>query len=198
MVDARGAVSLWTLGPMRAGFVRSLSTAVTRALGVPVVVQPAAVDARPSVRSAAGWRGRSANVFLAQVERRKLAGAVASLGITEDNITPRRDWNFVFGLAYLARPACVLSLHMLDADCPSRRRLVTRAAKIALHEIGHTFGLDHHSYEEGVDCLMIGDADVDSVETIDARGGRFCADCAAVVARRVSLRRTRSQGTSMG
>ncbi len=188
MVDARGAVSLWTLGPMRAGFVRSLSAAAARALGVPVVAQPAALDARPSARRAdEGWRGRSANVFLAQVERRKMAGAVASLGITEGNITPRRDWNFVFGLAYLARPACVLSLHTLDADRPSRRRLVTRAAKIALHEIGHTFGLDHHSYEEGIDCLMIGDAEVDSVETVDARGGRFCADCAAVVARRLAL-----------
>ena len=73
-----------------------------------------------------------------------------------------------------------------------KRLSVTRAVKIALHEIGHTFGLDHHSYEDGVDCLMIGDAEVDSVETVDSRGGRFCADCAAVVARRLALRRTSS------
>ncbi|MEZ4409897.1 MAG: archaemetzincin, partial [Polyangiales bacterium] len=183
--DARGALSLWTLGALRPGITRSMETALSRALSLPVVVQPAGVDERPSARPARdGWRGRSANVFLSQIDRRARRGAVASLGLTEFNLTPRRDWNFVFGLAYLSRPACVVSLHALDADRPTRRRLVSRAVKIALHELGHTFGLDHHGYDDGVDCLMIGDAAVDSVETVDARGRSFCDDCATVVARR--------------
>jgi predicted Zn-dependent protease len=52
-------------------------------------------------------------------------------------------------------------------------------AKIALHELGHSLGLDHHSYKEDVDCVMIGDATMDCTETVDDGGIVFCNDCAS-------------------
>jgi len=41
---------------------------------------------------------------------------------------------------------------------PAEALLAKRIAKVALHELGHSFGLDHQDYEEEIDCLMVGDA----------------------------------------
>lgn len=62
-------------------------------------------------------------------------------------------------------------------DHPSEALLAERLAKIALHEIGHCFGLDHHTYDEEIDCLMVGDAEVDCTGEVDLGGIRFCKQC---------------------
>lgn len=64
---------------------------------------------------------------------------------------PLTAYNFLFGYAYLGLPAATASIHPLTLDDPSEALLAERLAKIALHELGHCFGLDHHSYEEDGD-----------------------------------------------
>jgi archaemetzincin len=48
-----------------------------------------------------------------------------------------------------------------------------RAAKEALHELGHTFGLTHCSDTR---CSMSLSTDI---VLVDAKGGRYCARCGA-------------------
>ena len=76
----------------------------------------------------------------------------------------------------------MISLHALDADQPTAELLIQRASAIAIHEIGHTLGLDHHAYEDDVDCVMTADEDVDSLEMLDGGTCRFCAACRKQVA----------------
>lgn len=53
----------------------------------------------------------------------------------------------------------------------------------SLHELGHSFGLDHHEYDDGIDCLMVGDSDLDCLEEIDSGSLRFCPKCSNHVRR---------------
>lgn len=56
-----------------------------------------------------------------------------------DLFAPRT--NFVFGEAHMSGPSAVISLYrLLDED---RDKYFKRAGKEAVHEIGHTFGLNH-------------------------------------------------------
>jgi len=135
------------------------------------------MDERPSLRP--DWKGISSNVFLRQTHDRCKKREVAALGITERNIVPSASYNFLFGFAYLGLPAATASIHPLVQDDPTKEILIERLAKITLHELGHTFGLDHHSYEEDEGCLMVGDETVDCLEGVDSGNFRFCEACIA-------------------
>lgn len=54
---------------------------------------------------------------------------------------------YVFGEAYMDGASAVMSYHRLhqgpDGDPVSREQFLDRVVKVALHEIGHTFGLSH-------------------------------------------------------
>jgi predicted Zn-dependent protease len=94
---------------------------------------------------------------------------------------PSASYNFLFGYAYLGLPAATASIHPLALDSPPEKLLAERLAKIVLHELGHAFGLDHHDYEEEIDCLMVGDAKVDCTELVDSGGIHFCASCYSAI-----------------
>lgn len=180
-----GGLTIWTLGDVDPMVLTALGRRLGRRLGLPVVKQPALLAPALSHRPR-HWRGISSNALLNQVHRRRRRERLV-LGITEENIVPGVGWNYLFGLAYMEGRSAILSLHPLRADRPSKKLLVARAEKIALHELGHAVGLDHHSYEEDIGCLMPGNVEQDSLETVDEGAAWFCRSCVAVVRR--ALRR---------
>lgn len=93
------------------------------------------------------------NQFSAPVIIRNIISRISEknskvLGVTSfDLFAPRT--NFVFGEAKISGPAAVISLYRLvDKD---RDKYLERVGKEAVHEIGHTFGLDHCAAD---DCVM--------------------------------------------
>jgi predicted Zn-dependent protease len=184
VLASKGAVAVWRLGEVRPDVLDGVVRMIGKSLKLPVVVQPALLDTRPSWRPC--WRGASATAFLNQAERRAARGTVFSLGITEANIVPGEAWNFLFGYAYLGLPSCVVSLHQLSSDNPKQPVLVRRAATIAIHEIGHNCGLDHHGYGEGIVCVMTADTELDCLERLDEGTHRFCRACQKVVDRKLA------------
>ena len=187
VLASKGSVAVWRLGEVRPGVLDGVVHMIGKSLKLPVVVQPALLDTRPSWRP--GWRGVSATAFLNQVNRRACRGTVFSLGITEQNIVTGAAWNFLFGYAYLGMPSCVVSLHQMSSDNPNPRVLVRRAATIAIHEIGHNCGLDHHGYDEGITCVMTADTELDCLDNLDEGTHRFCRACQQVVDRKLAKHR---------
>ncbi len=101
------------------------------------------------------------------------AGCDAVMGFTAADVSITKgdypDWG-VLGLAYLGGRVGVVSSFRMRRDA-DRRRLVERAVKVVLHELGHVVGVPHR--QDGPTCLM-NDAG-GSVRTVDLAVGALCA-----------------------
>jgi archaemetzincin len=88
---------------------------------------------------------------------------------------------FLFGQAQLGGRAGVLSFARLRQEfygfAPNRALFAERAAKEALHETGHMFGLVHCSERS---CAM---SLATSIRQIDMKQAAFCAPCRARLAK---------------
>jgi archaemetzincin len=115
------------------------------------------------------------------------ADAVRVLGLTECDLSIPL-LTFLFGQAQLDGLVAVVSLHRLRPEFyglpPDEDLLRDRLAKEMLHEMGHTFGLTH--------CLETACAMSLSthIEFVDAKAARYCAHCAARLARRFTTLET--------
>lgn len=174
VLDAKGKIAIWRLGSIEDGLLGPVAAAVRGAFGCPVVIQPGFVDERPSLRPA--WSGRSATVLINQMHARRTQGVLANLCVTEDNITFNKHYHFLFGLAWLGLGAATMGIEALRADAPKTETLVERMSRIAVHELGHAFGLDDMAYDYA-DCVMCGEVEDDSIASIDAGTIRFCKAC---------------------
>jgi len=172
--DAIDGVSVWLREDLEPALLRGVTSGLRRTFGLPVIVQPGFVFDGPAARPPS--RTLSADSFLTQLCRRR-GGAVVALGLTERNITCR-GLSFVFGLGGLDDSA-VVSLYQLRENGRAPTSLVVqRALNLAIHELGHAFGLDHCEFEDPARCVMYGDVEVDSLEIVDQATNRFCRRCA--------------------
>ena len=116
-----------------------------------------------------------ADALLRELKHRRPGGGVHRLGITEAEVSIE-DWNFVFGLAEMPGSTAVMSLAKLRPKRSSRESdalLRQRAVKIAVHELGHTFGFRHCGDER---CVM---SYTETAAGVDRTGETFCSKCAA-------------------
>jgi len=119
-----------------------------------------------------------ATLVLATLLRWRPDPAAKVLGIvTVDLFIP--VLTFVFGLAQLDGFGAVVSTFRLRSEYyglpPDEGRLVDRAIKESVHELGHAFGLVHCNL---VACVMHASTSVDEV---DVKGSGFCERCEAAV-----------------
>ncbi len=129
--------------------------------------------------------------ILREVLARRETDASRVLAVTEaDLFIPMLT--FVFGQAQLGGIAAVVSLARLRQEIyglpPDEAILLERAAKEALHELGHTFGLVHCSDPTCVASLST------SVRQIDTKNPGFCAGCSALLAEPLRRLRARDHG----
>ena len=174
VLAAKNKIAVWRLGDIEDGLLGGVVTAIRHAFPFKVVIQPAFLDERPSLRP--DWSGRSATSLLNQMLNRKACGAVANLCIAADTVTCSARYHFLFGMAWVGLGAAAMGIEPLENDRPDAARLSERMAKIAVHELGHAFGLNDKPYDHA-DCVMCGDADEDSLETIDNGSIDFCSPC---------------------
>ena len=103
-------------------------------------------------------------------------GARLKLGLIQSDLSIP-ILTYVYGESQLGGKAAVISLHRLfDID---RQIVYQRAAKIAVHEVGHLLGLEH-CWEAG--CLMRFSKQLDQLDRLPLR---FCSSCEYEVTRRL-------------
>ncbi len=112
--------------------------------------------------------------------RRRLEGEPATtrvLGLTSVDVSttkpPHQDWG-VFGLGELGGRSCVISTFRLRRRARDDDHVRFRVVTTAVHEVGHTLGLEHCT-EPG--CVMR-DAE-GSIQTVDTGTGHLGPECRA-------------------
>lgn len=106
--------------------------------------------------------------------KRKPKDAVVLMGITERDLFPRPEWNYVFGYASYEDGVGVTSIYrfangnLIDSNFnDSFQRLI----KISSHEIGHMFGISHCL---NANCVMNGTSTLTETDFHYARACSLC------------------------
>jgi len=165
-------LGLVALGPVDPYILRSLRTALTKFLHLPVrVLRPKPLPVQSYHLTRHQYDALQLLEFiLNDVE----SEAFRVLGVTaQDLCIP--ILTFVFGDAQLNGKAAIISLFRPRGDAdglkPPRLVYLRRLIKLSLHELGHTFGLEHCN-EEG--CLM---GFSSNLEKLDEGDIAFCDYC---------------------
>ncbi|WP_343589316.1 Zn-dependent protease [Flavobacterium sp.] len=104
------------------------------------------------------------------LKKEKPNKGVALMAITEKDLYPKPEWNYVFGLASYRDKIAVSSMYRMQKEADFNLSL-DRLLKICSHEIGHMFGL-HHCIEGN--CVMNG---TNSMVETDRHFIRLCSLC---------------------
>ncbi len=108
------------------------------------------------------------------VLKNKPKDAVAIMGITEKDLFPRPEWNYVFGFASYEDGAGVTSVYRFqngNLNQNNFQKSLERLIKISSHEIGHMFGIQHCV---NAVCVMNG---TNHLTETDEHFARMCSLC---------------------
>jgi archaemetzincin len=140
---------------------------------LPALPFPAALVPR---RVRAGRGQYDARALLGVVARRLPADAYAMLALVTVDLFVFADQDYAFGWSTLQQRLGAVGFSRLDPSvhggaAPPEATLLRRGLHVAVHEVGHTFGLDHC---QALRCAMNGVADVDE---LDATPLHLCPLC---------------------
>ena len=145
-----------------------------------VIILKEIVEPSPKAFDATRRQYYSSLLLMLVREHSKKTDADKTLGVIDlDLFVPQL--NFVFGEAESPGKAAVVSLARLHPEFygnhPDESLFLERAAKEAVHETGHTFGLAHCSDPS---CAM---SFSNSIHEVDLKGPTFCPKCSSRLAR---------------
>lgn len=109
---------------------------------------------------------------------RRPADAVALLTLTTSDLWPGHEWNYVFGQASLTERVGVWSSARYgdpNASEEAYQLCLRRMCKVAVHETGHMFGIEHCTAYE---CGMNGS---NNLPESDREPLAFCPECSAKI-----------------
>jgi|Deesub1362A_J573_1020465.scaffolds.fasta_scaffold01274_12 archaemetzincin len=169
--DHKALVDVIPLGRVDPLAVQVVAANLQAILGLPADVLPV----RPAPRYAlVPARGQlDAGPILKALDQEQ-GGAPLKLGVTSQDLC-LPILTFVYGESYVGGRAAVISLARLDH--PRIEVCYERAAKVAVHEMGHVLGL-RHCRAQG--CLMRFSRDLEQLDSLDLT---FCSACRYEIAR---------------
>ncbi len=103
----------------------------------------------------------------------KNAREIVTMAITQKDLYPKEEWNYVFGLASYEHRKGVTSIYRFNkkTNGDTSNIALLRLIKTSSHEIGHMFGLHHCIFAT---CVMNGS---NTLSELDATSIRLCSLC---------------------
>ncbi len=106
------------------------------------------------------------------------------IGLTKIDISTTKgkfpDWG-IFGYGGINSAPCVISIYRLQKNA-SKKLFLERFIKVVIHELGHTFGLEHCSNPL---CIM---ADYKgTIKSLDMTRNKFCAACSVGISKSIQF-----------
>ena len=164
-------IALQPFGDIDSTTLEALKTGLHHTFGCPVLI-----DAVIPVRHEAFNADRNqylSDIFLSHLKKYS-STENRVLGITEVDLYTE-GLNFVFGQADSASGTAVISLHLLHQErygLPEDNELfLARCLKEAVHELGHTFGMEH--CQDGYCVMHFSNSLIDT----DVKKAFFCQRC---------------------
>ncbi len=170
------SIRIIPLGDIDSDVLDEVGAALTRAFGAAVTIG----ESQPTPKYAFSpyVHQFSAPIIVHKLATTHDASGAKTLGVIAfDLFAPQT--NYVFGEAQVGGEVAVISLYrLLELD---RHVYFERAAKEAIHEIGHTFGLGH--CDDDV-CVMHFSH---TIEDTDIKTSEFCTTCRVILDRVIAL-----------
>ncbi|MCU0849449.1 MAG: hypothetical protein MUD12_16325 [Spirochaetes bacterium] len=165
------SIAVQPLGPVDADALDAVKNGILSAYRVRVEVRTPLPLPRPAYYDKAKrYRAEKLLDFLESLD-----GCDKIIGLTSADISTTKgsipDWG-IFGLGTMGGRACVVSTFRLGRGNVPRGHFLARLVKVANHELGHTFGLDHCPVKG---CLM--EDAKGTIRTVDGESGAPCAGC---------------------
>jgi archaemetzincin len=133
--------------------------------GLPVTILPAVmvgdVEARGRANEYTGAAQLLAPEVMTWLQRRLPEDAYAIIALTDVDLYPEDDWNFVFGMGAFKERVGVYSFaryhprfydQRVEPDV-ARQLVLRRSLRVLVHELGHMFGIHHCTHYA---CVMNG------------------------------------------
>lgn len=170
------AIHLLALGPVAGVMLKELARELESRLPFAVAIGHA--HPRPDFAFNSARRQYFGDAILASMQSIPLAKGDKALGIF-DGDTHTTYLRFVFGLADPEAGVALVALHRLHPEFygqpPDSDLLLERTTKEAVHELGHTLGLEHCP---DPCCVMYFSR---SLADTDRKGADLCPRCAATL-----------------
>lgn len=163
--DLNGAIALVALGEVTPLVIENIRDAAQNAFGEEVTIIETNGEREES--------GEVRQLAATDVIKRLFPfrhGFERVLGVTDTDLS-HPGVNHVFGFADPESRVSVISLHRLCTKGAAPGRIAGRAAKTAIHELGHTYGLGHCTEHRCVMFLSFNITDTDYKER------EFCRKC---------------------
>ena len=165
-------ISLKPIGTIDNEIVEVLKQRLQKTFGCPIEISPQTND----LKYAFDQRRRQylASAFLTKLEKMDRAKDEKVLGIVDaDLYVP--GLNFVFGQANISSGVAIIALLRLREEYyglpQNQAAFFDRLTKEAVHELGHTFGLEHCTESR---CVMHFS---NSLQDTDLKQAAFCSQC---------------------
>jgi archaemetzincin len=167
-------VAIVPLGPVKQEYLERVVQELQARLSVQVRVEPQRELPKEAFYTPRRrWR---AEKLIAAIEANPPADAWKIMAVTEAEISTTKgdiqDWG-IAGLGNLGGLTCVVSAHIYKKHSKTKEALLRRLGDLAVHEFGHTLGLDHCETQA---CVMA-DAKGKAVKSADESSGQYCAQC---------------------
>jgi archaemetzincin len=157
------------IGKVDLSVINNLKTILGRTFGCPVEIAPNTELPEQAYKKGRGQY--NAHSIIGMIKPSDLFQTNRILAVIDADIYSAEN-QFVFGHAEQESQTAIISLSRLRPELPPDTTLfLNRAAKEAIHELGHTFGLNHCSKNK---CVMHFSH---SLSDTDVKGPVFCSQC---------------------